>query len=99
MALNYRIEGKLEPDVGKPGSRVLLKVKLSDVIGELKEVRVRVREWPAYQSVLSPVEDYYRMEAEVPYIAPTGTYHVEIYGKDSEGNAGPILTLPFRIGY
>jgi len=99
MALNYRIEGKLEPDSGRPGSRVVLKVKFSDLTGELKEVRARIREWPAYQTTLSLVEDYYRLEVEIPYIAPTGTYHVEIYGKDSQGNFGPILTLPFRVGY
>ncbi len=96
---SYDIEATIDPPSARPGATLTVTVKLSNVVGEAKSVNFVVKEYGMWDVLQSAGENVYKLERDVPYNAPAGTYNLTFFAKDTEGNKGKEVVVPFTVTY
>lgn len=94
---SYDLNVTMDPPQAPPGATVTITARFSNVTGEIKTVYGVVSAY-GYSEVLPKTgENTYSLNLTVPYEAPPGTYDISFFARDTSGNKGKSVVIPFRV--
>lgn len=94
---NYKLKVDVNPTSGKPGDIVAIRVVLADVTGQIKNVYLSVPQYGIWEVLKPSSQDTYSMSYTIPWNAPSGTYDVQIYATNPDGERGPSSSITFTV--
>jgi hypothetical protein len=97
--LAYQAEVFFSSPSGKRGSSVTFEVRLDPVVDEVRRFYMTVPGYSVFVTLSSHAErpGVFTGMTTVPWEAPSGTYPLNFYGVDADGNRGPVLHRTFTV--
>lgn len=94
----YDLKVEVEPaEVSRRGAQVTLFANVSNNNEPIRNVVFSVPEQGILQTFQNIGEGRYRLNFNIPYEAPTGTYMPRVHATNALGQKGVVVSIPYRV--
>ncbi|MGI6082988.1 MAG: hypothetical protein ACOYEP_08975 [Limnochordia bacterium] len=97
MALSYDIGLRLDPENPIPGGWVDVVAELTNVTGEVRNVKASIVGYDYYLTLQPSGENRFSARAFVPWEADPGEYQVSVWGVSPSGESGPRSQISVSV--
>lgn len=97
MAISYRMEITVEPEVIRRGTRVMLKVHLHDFEGDFLYGAAEVVGYGMKQRLRQLEDNLYYTTVDIPAFAPLGNYQMMVYAVAQDRSRGPVEMIHVTV--